>query len=119
MQEPAKPLNDAQMCGSFFYVSVMASIIPFLKGYRSPNDLVLLLQSRGLVIQNTIKAEHYLKHIGYYRLSAYMHPLLIMPKEQHVYKYGATFDKVMMLYRFDKKFRLFLFNEIEKIEIFI
>ena len=40
-----------------------------------------------------------------------------MPKEQHIYKQGASFSKVMMLYRFDKKFRLFLFNEIEKIEI--
>ena len=30
---------------------------------------------------------------------------------------GATFSKVMMLYRFDKKLRLLLFNEIEKIEV--
>lgn len=34
-----------------------------------------------------------------------------------LYKEGATFNKVMMLYRFDKKLRLLLFNEIEKIEI--
>ena len=40
-----------------------------------------------------------------------------MPKEQHLYKPGATFSKVMMLYRFDKKLRLLLFNEIEKIEV--
>ena len=46
-----------------------------------------------------------------------MYPLLHIPKEQHIYKQGATFDKVMMLYRFDKKFRLLLFNEIEKIEV--
>lgn len=44
-----------------------------------------------------------------------MYPLLRMPKEQHIYKHNATFDKVMMLYRFDKKLRMFLFNEIEKI----
>ena len=46
-----------------------------------------------------------------------MYPLLYTPKEQHIYKKGATFDKVMMLYRFDKKLRLLLFNEIEKIEV--
>ena len=40
-----------------------------------------------------------------------------MPKSHHIYKPGATFGKVIMLYRFDKKFRLFLFNEIEKIEV--
>ena len=62
------------------------------------------------------KAQHYLSHIGYYRLSAYMYPLLSIPKEQHLFKQGATFGKVMMLYRFDKKLRLLLFNEIEKIE---
>ena len=63
------------------------------------------------------KAQHYLSHIGYYRLSAYMYPLLSIPKEQHLFKRGVSFGKVMMLYRFDKKLRLLLFNEIEKIEV--
>lgn len=95
----------------------MANTIPFGKGYTSPHDLVLLLQERKLSVSDPSKAEHYLKHIGYYRLSAYMYPLLEVPKEQHIYKKNASFDKVMMLYRFDKKLRLFMFNEIEKIEI--
>lgn len=46
-----------------------------------------------------------------------MYPLLSIPKEQHLFKQGVTFGKVMMLYRFDKKLRLLLFNEIEKIEV--
>ena len=95
----------------------MPTTIPFRKTYSKPGDLVSLLKSRGLSITNDAKAEHYLEHIGYYRLSAYMYPLLKTPKELHQYKPGATFKQVMMLYRFDKKFRLFLFNEIEKIEI--
>ncbi|MCF0219000.1 MAG: Abi family protein [Muribaculaceae bacterium] len=97
----------------------MATPIPFSKTYSSPCDLVSLLQSRGLTVVDFPKAEHYLMHIGYYRLSAYMYPLLITPKDSHIYKSGATFDKVMMLYRFDKKLRLLIFNEIEKIEIAI
>ena len=40
-----------------------------------------------------------------------------MPKEQHQYKPGSSFNQVMTLYRFDKKLRLFIFNEIEKIEV--
>lgn len=48
-----------------------------------------------------------------------MPPLLQKPKTAHKYKRGATFKKVMMLYRFDKKLRMFMFNEIEKIEIAI
>lgn len=46
-----------------------------------------------------------------------MYPLLEIPKNLHRYKRGATFADVITLYRFDKKLRLFLFNEIEKIEV--
>ena len=95
----------------------MTERIPFGKHYTEEQTLITLLQSRGLSITDVNKANHYLTHIGYYRLSAYMYPLLRVPKEQHIYKPGATFSKVMMLYRFDKKLRLLLFNEIEKIEV--
>ena len=100
--------------GRFFY---MADKIPYTKIYTRTVDLVYLLQARGLAIDDTAKAENYLRHIGYYRLSAYMYPLLQIPKEQHIYKIGSTFDRVLMLYRFDKKLRLLIFNEIEKIEV--
>jgi len=105
--------------GRFLYIRLTAAIIPFGKDYTKPQDLASLLVSRGLTIKDTNKTEHYLEHIGYYRLSAYMYPLLKTPKSQHLYKRGASFEKVMMLYRFDKKLRLFLFNEIEKIEVAI
>jgi len=89
----------------------------FTKTYSSPAELVELLRSRGMEITDGQKAEHYLENIGYYRLSAYMHPLLRQPKTQHLYKEGASFDKVLMLYRFDKKLRMLLLNEIEKVEV--
>ena len=114
--EPAKPLNDAQMCGSFFYMP-MPNRTPFQKPYTNSHDLVNLLQSRGLTVGDPNRAERYLDFIGYYRLSAYMYPLLQTPKELHQYKQGATFNQVMMLYRFDKRLRLLNFNEIEKIEV--
>lgn len=95
----------------------MNTKIPFPKSYSHSSDLVSLLQSRGLAIEDVDKAQNYLQHIGYYRLSAYMYPFLQMPKNRHQYKAGASFRKVMTLYRFDKKLRLFIFNEIEKIEV--
>lgn len=113
---PAKPLNDAQMRGAFFVYSKM-SRRNFTKTYSTPTDLVHLLKSRGMEVDDENKAIHYIKNIGYYRLSAYMHPLLQHPKALHQYKANASFNKVMMLYRFDKKLRVILFNEIEKIEI--
>ena len=102
--------------GRFFYMR-MSNKIPFKKSYISAHDVVSLLQSRGLTIADSNKAERYLEFIGYYRLSAYMYPLLQLPKEQHRYKPNTTFDQVMMLYRFDKNLRLLIFNEIEKIEV--
>ena len=95
----------------------MAHLIPFIKQFSSSAELVTLLRSRGLYIEDQRKAEDYLDNIGYYRLSAYMYPLLKTPKTAHIFKEGATFKKVMMLYRFDKKLQLLMFNEIEKIEI--
>ena len=95
----------------------MNSLIPFQKEYQHADALVQLLLSRGLTIDNPGKAEQYLKTINYYRLSAYMYPLLLVPKSEHRFKTDASFRQVMMLYRFDKKLRLFMFNEIEKIEI--
>lgn len=89
----------------------------FGKDYKTPQELVNLLVNRGLIINDKGKALLYLENIGYYRLSAYMHPLLKTPKALHAYKSGASFSQVMKLYHFDKKLRLLLFNEIEKIEI--
>lgn len=89
----------------------------FEKEYKTSSELVSLLKERGLIIRNVDKACNFLDNIGYYRLSAYMYPLLKTPKTEHQYKIGASFEKVIMLYRFDKKLRILLFNEIEKIEI--
>ena len=62
----------------------------FTKSYSTSEELVKLLQSRGLEINDEQKAGHYLKNIGYYRLSAYMYPFLQIPKHEHLYKQGAS-----------------------------
>lgn len=95
------------------------SKISYPKSYTSPKDLVQLLKSRGLYIENEVKAENYLQNIGYFRLSAYCYPLLQLPKTDHKYKDNSTFSQVLNLYRFDRKLRLLVFNEIEKIEVAI
>ena len=76
---PAKPLNNAQIGGAFYFIFMG----PFKKKYSSPDVL----------------------------------PFLSIPKTDHQFKPGTTFDNVLDLYRFDKKLRVLLFNEIEKIEI--
>ena len=89
----------------------------FSKTYTSPEDLVKLLISRGLQVSNEAKAAAYIQNIGYFRLSAYFYPFLKMPKNLHQYKKRSSFNKVLKLYRFDRKLRLIMFNEIEKIEV--
>lgn len=84
-----------------------------------PADLIPLLKSRGLIIDDESQAVNYLTNIGYFRLSAYLRPLLQEPKQDHIYKPDATVEKAMNMYRFDRKLRLMLFNEIEKIEVAI
>ena len=91
--------------------------INFNKSYTTPTSIVQLLHKRGLEITDENKALHYIEHIGYYRLSAYLYPMLANPKSSHRFKPQSTFSNAMSLYRFDKKLRLFLFNEIEKIEV--
>jgi len=91
----------------------------YTKTYTLPQNLIPLLKNRGLSIPDEQEAINYLTNIGYYRLSAYCYPLLKEPKSDHVYKNGATFDLVMNMYRFDRKLRILLFNEIEKIEVAI
>ena len=81
--------------GRFCFYGYMATRIPFIETYATPHELVQLLKTRGMEITDEEKALHYLSHIGYYRLSAYMYPLLSIPKEQHLFKQGVTFGKVM------------------------
>lgn len=78
--------------------------IPFNKQYESPAYLAQLLQSRGLQMDSLSKAETCLKRYGYYRLSAYWHPLLQMPKTAHVFKPGAHYDKLGHDHRVDLLF---------------
>lgn len=86
-------------------------MVPYTKPAKSPADLVQQLKQRGLAITDEARAERYIDNIGYYRLSAYMYPFLAEPKTAHQYKSGITFDRVLRLYRFDKKLRVLLFNE--------
>ena len=76
-----------------------------------------MLSQRGLVFEDKERVCRYIRNIGYYRLNAYFYPFLEIPKDRQIFKQGSSFDAAIKLYRFDKKLRLFMFNEIEKIEV--
>ena len=64
---------------------------------------VVKLKGRGLVIDDVLEAEHYLHHIGYYRLSAYALPLQLHAQPLKPFKTGVTFHNILNLYRFDRE----------------
>ncbi|MEW6773806.1 MAG: Abi family protein [Bacteroidota bacterium] len=78
---------------------------------------ICLLKQRGLQIDDEQKAYQYLSNISYYRLSAYWYTFLKEPKETHQFVTNATFDKVLNTYVFDRKLRILVFDELERIEI--
>ena len=90
---------------------------PYAKYPLSISEQLVLLEERELLIDEVKKTEKYLRTIGYFRLSAYFYPLLSEPKTNHLYKAGACFTDALNMYRFDRKLRLLVFSQIEKIEI--
>ena len=90
---------------------------PFQKESRLPCEQISSLRKRGLLIQDEGKATDYLANIGYYRLSAYFYPLLAEPKRNHIFKSSSNFESALNMYKFDRKLRVMIFNEIEKIEV--
>ena len=94
----------------------MTSKSNYPKKIISFDDQIKLLQERGLTIKNTDSAKEYLKSISYFRLQGFWWEFQI-DKENHRFKEGSTFTNVIDLYTFDRKFRLILFDALERIEI--
>lgn len=85
--------------------------------FASPEEFIAFLKKRGLIVEDDHRAASYAHNIGYFRLTVYMFPFLEEPKKDFRFKPGTTFRQILRVYDFDKKLRLLLFNEIEKIEI--
>lgn len=79
-------------------------------------EQVELYKSRKMHIEDSEYAEKTLQRINYYRLSAYgltlKDPLI---KDEYVA--GASFNKMLSLYEFDRRLRLLLLGALETIEI--
>ena len=83
---------------------------------RTIHDQISLLQSRNMKFKDISKAPHVLNNISYYRLKGYWWEMQDDLKNHHFYP-DSYFDDVIDLYNFDRNFRLFVFNGIERIEI--
>lgn len=85
--------------------------------YKKPplnhNEQLNLLISRGLIIADKKAVLHCLRHISYYRFSAYCLPF----KHGDLFIHNTTFEDIIDLYTFDRKLRLLILEVIEAIEI--
>ena len=91
----------------------------FSKPALTVEEQVDLLVSRGLKIGNKEEVSHYLRFIGYYRLSAYFIPFQYGGKSanNHDFKPNTSFEQILELYIFDRKLRLLVMDAIERIEV--
>jgi len=75
------------------------------------------LQSRGLLVTDRTVAEHCLRYVGYYRLSAYALNFQDCSQPGKPFRQGTTFDQLIDLYRFDRELRLLVLDAIERVEV--
>ena len=82
--------------------------MPYNKPPLTLDEQCDLLVQRGLRIHNRPRAIETLKHVHYYRLSAYFLPF---QTEKDCFNPGTTLDDILQLYEFDRRLSL-LMNEI-------
>jgi abortive infection bacteriophage resistance protein len=90
------------------------------KPFLSIPEQRALLVSRGMRVGDPAETDYYLRHEGYYRLSAYFHPFRrIGPdgKRLDAFVPDADFKDVIRLYDFDKSLRTSMLVVLRSIEI--
>ena len=83
--------------------------------YLSFDELIALLRSQGLLIEDETRAKHILTNVSYSRLKSYL--LALREENTHRFKEGASFEQAYALYGFDRRLRELIFHEMEKFEI--
>lgn len=92
----------------------------YSKPALSVENQIVRLKSRGLSFGDEAYAANVLLNVGYYRMSGYWWPLQREPRDgSHAFAPGATFERAVQLYQFDRKLRQILGHGLERIEVAI
>lgn len=91
---------------------------PFTKPAMTFAQQIDHLSAEGMVFPDADRAEHWLRHVSYYRLSAYWLPFE-RPKGHTGPRFaaGTSFDTIIALYEFDRRLRLLVLDAIERVEV--
>ena len=91
------------------------------KPFRTIDEQIDILRSRGMVIDNIEAAQKALESISYYRLSGYSYPFRQYDKESRTrsdqFSPKTNLEQVLALYRFDERLRTTTFQELSRIEV--
>ena len=92
-----------------------------MKTATTIEEQICRLKERGMSIGDVNRASEILLDLGYYRLGFYWFPMErsypIKDNRSHKFKEGATFDKSVRLYEFDKELRSILSFYLHDIEV--
>lgn len=83
------------------------------KDFKTIEEQMEILRSRGLTISDEPKAREFLLHNNYYRISGYSLTL----RKNDVFSKSATFQNIIDIYNFDYEFRHIILQYIEVIEV--
>ncbi len=101
----------------------------YKKPYKTIPEQLALLKRRGMQVHSDDQAQSFLRHVGYYHLSAYWYPFRQIDAHQSSahsrtdiivkdeFKPGTAFQTIIDLYAFDRTLRLLSLDAIERIEI--
>lgn len=80
---------------------------------------ITILRNRGLMIADEDYAHRSLKFIGYFRLAGYALPFQLNNNADgsHTFLTPTRFEDITDLYSFDRKLRLLVIDELERIEV--
>lgn len=90
------------------------------KPWKSYQQQIQLLESRGMCFEDKKSAEHIISQINYYRLSGYWYPFRQTDnagQRQDKFIRDTNFQDVLNLYNFDKHLRLLVLQALESIEM--
>lgn len=96
-------------------------MIQGVKGWKSFDEQLSILEDRGLILDEKPRAYEYLKRVGYYRLSGYWYPFHIFENgvKKDEFIPDTKFSDIIKLYDFDRNLRLLALEAIERIELAI
>ena len=83
------------------------------KGFKTIQEQLEILRSRGLTINDELEAMDFLRHNNYYRISGYSLTL----RKNDVFSEFATFQNIVDIYNFDHELRHIILQYLEIIEV--